>query len=143
MSGSLRRTIRIVGYFWAAPNTLTAVAIGLLLGGRFEWVNGVIEISGPRIAWSLSQMPMPARAMTIGHVVFGTDRFTLRVTRVHERVHVRQYERWGPLFVPAYLGAFLWLTLCRRDGYRENPFEIEAYRTDTPDFRAATRQPGE
>ena len=42
-------------------------------------------------------------------------------------VHVRQCERWGPLFIPAYLvaSAVLW---CRgRDFYEENPFEREAY----------------
>ena len=48
-------------------------------------------------------------------------------TRAHERVHVRQCERWGPLFVPAYLGVSLWLMARGRDAYRDNPFEVEAY----------------
>ena len=70
--------------------------------------------------------------MTMGHVVFGQTDAALDITRRHEHVHVRQYERWGPLFVPAYLAASALLYLRGRDGYRENPFEIEAYAVDTP-----------
>lgn len=79
-------------------------------------------------------MPVPAMAMTFGHVVFGANVVALDITRRHEHVHVRQYERWGLLFVPAYLGASVILFLRGRDGYRDNPFEIEAYAIDTPDF---------
>ena len=46
--------------------------------------------------------------------VLGIDEFWLNETRAHERVHVRQYEHWGPLFIPAYLGAavaYLMLTV--------------------------------
>jgi len=42
-------------------------------------------------------------------------------------VHVRQYERWGPLFGPAYLGCSLVLWLMGKRAYRDNPFEVEAY----------------
>jgi hypothetical protein len=41
-------------------------------------------------------------------------------------VHVRQYEHWGPLFVPAYLAASLWALLRGRDPYYHNWFEMEA-----------------
>ena len=68
-----------------------------------------------------------AMAMTLGHVVLGQTDAALDVAREHELVHVRQYERWGPLFVPAYLGASLVLWLAGRDAYRENPFERQAY----------------
>lgn len=123
---------RAIGYLWASPNTLAAVAIGLLLCGRFRWVQGVIEIDGPWVRQTLNRLPIQPRAMTVGHVVFGTDLAALTVTRAHERVHVRQYERWGPAFIPVYLGWSLWLQLRGRDGYRENPFEVEAYAVDTP-----------
>lgn len=121
-------------YAWASPNTLAAIAIGMLLRGRFAWVDGVIEIHGTGVAGALRRMPVPARAMTMGHAVFGQDRYSLRVTRRHERVHVRQYERWGPFFISAYLVASLWLYFRRRDAYHDNPFEVEAYAIDTPDF---------
>ena len=43
---------------------------------------------------------------------------------------MRQYERWGPFFIPAYLAASLWMLVTGRDPYRENPFEREAFRGD-------------
>ncbi len=123
----MRIAIQVFAYLWASPCTVTGIAIGLILGGRFQRVDGVIEIYGPRIAWLLRHMLVPAQALTLGHVVFGQDESALDFTRLHERVHVRQFERWGPLFVPLYLLFSLYLFLRGRDGYRENPFEIEAY----------------
>lgn len=129
---TVRRFVTSLGYAWAAPNTLFAVAMGLILGGRFRTVDGVIEIDGPRISAILSRLPVPAAAMTVGHVVFGRDSRLLAITRKHERVHVAQYARWGPFFIPAYVLISLWLYARGRDGYRGNPFEIEAYAIDDP-----------
>jgi hypothetical protein len=42
-------------------------------------------------------------------------------------VHVRQYERWGPAFLPAYLLSSLLQLLRGRNPYRENHFERQAY----------------
>jgi len=122
--------LRYLGYLWAAPNTLFGIAVGLLLGGRFSLVDGVVEIHGPRVAKVLARMLVPALALTMGHVVFGRNEGVLDVTRRHERVHVRQYAIWGPFFLPAYLGISLALYAIGRDGYRSNPFEIEAYAVD-------------
>ena len=123
--------MRYLAYLWPFPCTLTGIALGLLLCGRFRLVSGVIEIHGPRVAEVLNRLLIPAAAMTLGHVVFGQTEEMLRITRSHERVHVRQYERWGVLFVPAYLLLFLYLELSGRDGYRENPFEREAFAVDS------------
>jgi len=133
--GIFRRTTstglpQILGWLWALPWTLVGLSIGFLLGGKAKRIDGVYEIHGPVIAWTLRHMLVPALAMTLGHVVLGCDQRSLRLTRAHERVHVRQYERWGPFFIPAYMLCWLWLSLRRRDGYRENPFEIEAYAVD-------------
>ena len=73
--------------------------------------------------------------MTLGHVVLGRDAAILDHAREHERVHVRQCERWGLLFIPAYLLASAWQALGGREAYRDNPFEREvrdytANRTD-------------
>lgn len=64
--------------------------------------------------------------MTLGHVVLGCNAQTLQITRRHERVHVAQCERWGPLFIPAYLFASLLALLRGRHPYRDNHFEREA-----------------
>ncbi|MCO8122785.1 hypothetical protein NHH03_13640 [Stieleria sp. TO1_6] len=117
-------------YLWAAPNTALAVGIGLLLFARFRIVEGVVEMHGPMVAWVLRRLPVSALALTLGHAVFGQDAIALDQTRRHEHVHVRQYARWGLFFIPLYLGWSVWLYLRGRDGYMENPFEIEAYAVD-------------
>ena len=63
--------MRLAAYSWALPYTLTGIGIGLLLAGRFQKVEGVIEIHGPGIAKVLNRFYVPAMAMTFGHVVFG------------------------------------------------------------------------
>jgi hypothetical protein len=68
-----------------------------------------------------------ASTMTFGHVVLGRDEHALAETRAHERVHVRQYERWGVLFLPAYLASSLWALLSGRHYYFDNAFEREAF----------------
>lgn len=111
---------------WALPNSLLGLAFGLLLwplGARMRRVDGVLEIAAfsqrPRHRW-------PFDAITLGHVVLGTHAQELDRLRAHERVHVRQYERWGPLFLPAYLMAGAWQVLRGRNAYWDNPFEVEA-----------------
>jgi len=95
------------------------------------WVlDGVVEAHGPAFAWLLSHftlMPGGAAALTLGHVVVARDSWSLESTRAHERVHVRQCELWGPLFVPAYLAASLSATLRGGNFYFDNRFEIEAF----------------
>ena len=117
-------------YLWTSPNTSLGISIGWMLGGRFNLVDGAVEIHGPRVAAALERLWLPALAITLGHCVLGQSPEALESTRAHERVHVRQYECWGPLFIPAYLIAWAALSCVGRDGYRENPFEIEAYRAD-------------
>ena len=47
-------------------------------------------------------------------------------SRTHERVHVAQYERWGPFFLPAYVAASLWAFARGGDFYLDNVFERAA-----------------
>ena len=64
--------------------------------------------------------------MTLGHVVLGCDAVGLESTRVHERVHVEQYERWGLLLLPAYMAASVAAYIRGGDYYFDNRFEREA-----------------
>ena len=119
-------------YIWTSPNSL----IGLLFlpsvffaDGGYQFVDGVLELHGSFISWVLRHcvlMPGGASAITFGHVVWGRDPEALSLTRVHERVHVRQYELWGPAFIPAYLMAALWGLATRRGAYYGNFFERQA-----------------
>ena len=120
-------------YLWALPNTLLGLLflpLALATGGRARVVAGVLEICGGGVSIFLRRCTLlkgGASAMTLGHVVIGCDQDCLDCSRDHERVHVRQYERWGPLFLPAYLLCSLWLVCVRRHPYFDNPFEREAY----------------
>jgi hypothetical protein len=117
-------------YVWASPATLPGLALALLAWrrGRLALTDGVVEAHGPRLAWLLDRLvPVQgAAAVTLGHVVIARDAPALEATRRHERVHVRQYERWGPLFVPAYLAASAWAWWLGRHFYFDNVFEREA-----------------
>jgi hypothetical protein len=118
-------------YLWASPNTLIGLAFalaGLAGGGRARVFRGVLEVHGPGIRWLLDRMPSrtAVQALTLGHVVLGRDRRALESTRAHEAVHVRQYERWGPAFLPAYAVASLLAGLRGGDPYRHNRFERAA-----------------
>lgn len=129
------RILRPLVYVWAFPGSL----LGLLLipfallgqGGGVQLVDGVLDGYGgwlPRILQRPFWASGPIAAITFGHVVLGCDAATMQRTRIHERVHVRQYERWGPFFIPAYLLASFWIRMRGGNAYVDNPFEVEAYR---------------
>ena len=133
-------TIRRVGGFavrclavaWAFPGTAVGLCLGGLavaLGGRCQGVGGALEFYGGPIPRVLGDV-VGAVAITFGHTILGLDRAILDSVRVHEHVHVRQYERWGPLFIPAYLACSAWLRATGGHPYLDNPFEVEAFQKD-------------
>jgi hypothetical protein len=125
-------THKFLGYAWASPNSLVGLAIGgamILLGARAGRVAGVLEVAGGLVGTLLGEkrIALPWRAMTLGHVILGLDEAALIQSRAHEHVHVRQYEQWGPFFLPAYVVSSLWQLACGRRCYRDNWFERQAY----------------
>ena len=120
-------------YLWVFPATVLAlplVSIALLQGGSVRIVRGVLEVHGGIVTGLLRRgLPWvgPGAAITFGHVILGCDQMCLSRSREHERVHVCQYERWGPFFIPIYLLASLVLYCRGHDPYRDNPFEREAF----------------
>jgi hypothetical protein len=132
----MRILLRCLLALWAAPTPVVAAILFLpvtwLTGGGCRIVQGVLEIYGGFAAFFLRRfVPLPggASAMTLGRVVLGRDRNVLDLTRAHEHVHVRQADRWGPFWVPAYLLASLVQMLRGLKPYRDNPFEREAFET--------------
>jgi hypothetical protein len=118
-------------YAWAAPATIIGLLLALpaLWHGRLTFRQGVLEIHGPILRWLLTHLTIVrggVAAITFGHVVLGCDAEALAWTRDHERVHVAQYERWGPFFLPAYVVASVWALLRGGDPYFDNCFEREA-----------------
>ncbi len=127
------RLLRPLAYVWTFPTTLVGLLMvppTLLTRGGVQLVDGVLEVYGGAAAWALRHLTLMKRgasAMALGHVVLGVDQEFLDLSRRHERIHVRQAERWGPLFIPAYLLASLWALVRGGSAYRDNAFEREAY----------------
>ena len=122
----------LCGIAWASPWTLFGTLIGLLglLTGGSVRVNGhTLEFWGGGTGWFLRHFPIirGASAVTFGHTILAQSATGRDACRLHELVHVRQYERWGLFFVPAYLAYWLALSIRGKSGYWENPFEREAY----------------
>lgn len=94
------------------------------LGGQWRLREGTIECVGGRLgAWAARS---PFAAITLGHVILAVSAAEADRLGPHERSHVRQYETWGPLFVPAYLLAGAWQWCCGRCPHADNPFERHA-----------------
>lgn len=137
----LRLLAKSAVVLWVAPNTLLGLAAGALLltcGGRAQRVHGVWEFSGGLLGRAAARLPARVRftAMTLGHVILGLSESDLAAARDHEHVHVRQYEEWGPFFLPAYAASSVWQLLCGRRAYRDNFFEREAYALERPRLSA-------
>lgn len=116
-------------YAWASPTTMVGlVAGGLTLAtrGKAQVRRGTLEFHGGFARWTLERTPIRASAMTLGHVILGRDPVCLDACRDHEQVHVRQVERWGPAFLPAYFLASFWAWSRGGHAYLDNRFEREA-----------------
>lgn len=129
----LRRLLKLLKILWASPYSLLGLSIGLvgwLTGGSIRLRDGAIECFGGATRHFVRRLPPgPLTAgFTLGHVILGQDDAGLRYAGSHERIHVRQFELWGPVMGPAYLLASAWMWMLGRDAYRDNPFEVEAYR---------------
>jgi hypothetical protein len=125
---------RFSRFLWAAPCSLLGLLMGvamLLAGGRMRWVDGALECcleQGALAAWL--QRHQPFSAITLGHVIIALQTEDLQRLHAHERVHVKQFERWGALMLLAYPAASVWAWWQGDDPYFANCFELEAYLTE-------------
>lgn len=110
-----------LGFIWTSPNTLLGLLIGVFTFQRPRIAHGLLLFDrGPRGVTAVMRRANRL-AMTIGFVVVSSVPVEGRLL-VHERWHVRQYMRWGPLFIPVYL------LLAIGYGYRRHPMERAAER---------------
>lgn len=108
---------------------LALLALARASGGAVRRREGTLEAWGGALGALMARVagPRSLRALALGHVILARDEVSLEEFRAHERVHVRQWERWGPVFPLAYLAASAWAWLRGRDPYRGNRFEREAW----------------
>ena len=124
--------LRLLCYVWALPVTLIGMLVVVMAkssGGSVQKVDGVLESAGgwpARILRRGFPVSGAVAAITLGHVVVGVSLDALTATRAHERVHVRQFERWGMLLLVLYPLAGLLALLRGGNPYRDNAFEQEA-----------------
>ena len=133
--------VRCLRVLWASPWSLFGCGLGVLAlatGGGVQIRRGIMEFHGGILPRLLGKAPIAggASALTLGHTVLACSVSDLDRCRDHEIIHVRQYERWGPFFVPAYFIASGWAWWNGLDAYLDNPFECEAYDASNPSFRA-------
>ena len=134
----LKVIVKLICVLWSAPNSLLGLfvgGLGVLTGGRARFRQGCLEFFGGATTFFLSRTPIKASAMTLGHTILGQTSELLDSARDHEHIHVRQYERWGPFFLPAYGLSSLYLRIRGREAYYNNPFEKEAYNKTDIDHR--------
>jgi hypothetical protein len=122
---------RALGYAAALPVSAAAAAMlpfVVATGGRVRVRDGVVEAEGGLLGPVLARGNpwFPIAAITLGHVVLAVDACALESTRAHERIHVRQYEKFGALFPLLYLASSLRAIAVGGRAYRDNAFEKEA-----------------
>jgi hypothetical protein len=128
----MNHVLCVLKIIWAVPWSLFGLAIGglgLISGGRVRRNGRTLEIWGGYLPTILSVFPFYSGSpvATFGHVVLGRTECYLDACREHQLVHVRQYERWGVLFVPAYLLCAIVLWFQGKRVYYDNPFEQQAF----------------
>ena len=127
-------------YLWVAPCTAVGVLPALLLcaaGASARRVTGVLEVAfdEDRLPGARWLAKLPFSAITLGHIVLARTHACHTAVRLHERIHVAQYERWGMLFFVLYLGNSAWQLVRGRRPYFDNHFEQQARRLGGDDDR--------
>lgn len=84
-----------------------------------------VLVEDPRIAlWFRAQL-LPVQAQTLGRYVLSRNPLAPD-TLAHEVEHVRQWERFGPFYLPLYFGWSAVAALRGKRAYWDNGFEVAA-----------------
>lgn len=112
---------RLLAYLWASPMTVAGLLAGLTSGARPRARAGVLMFAGARGPAGAFLSRRGFNAFALGHVVVSRAEPS-EALLVHELVHVRQAERFGPAMAPLYLA------LHALYGYARHPMERAARR---------------
>jgi hypothetical protein len=117
--GCRTRHLTWLGGLWTSPNTLLGLVFAALSGALPRPRQGLLVAESNRGLAYLFLTRRGFGAITLGRVVVSAIGLSPRLL-MHESHHARQYEAFGPFYLPIYL----WLHT--RLGYRANPLEVEA-----------------
>jgi hypothetical protein len=117
--GCHTRHLTFLGLLWSLPDSLIGVGFALLSLAWPKARDGLLVAESNRGLAYLFLTRRGFGAITFGRVVVSAIPLTPRLL-VHESHHSRQYEVFGPFYLPIYL--FLYA----RHGYAANPLELEA-----------------
>ena len=112
-----RTIMNMVGQVWTSVNTMLGFFYGMF-SGMVAAISGndfTISYGGGSMRFSGSDLPFmhgETKAVTIGNTThYRTGSLSRARSRCivleHEAWHVRQYQRWGPLFLPVYAATSL------------------------------------
>ena len=110
-----------LGFLWTLPNTAIGVVLGVFTFQVPRGAGGVLIFDRSQRGITRLMPRFNRGAMTVGHVILSSQP-VVGTLLAHEMHHVRQYDRLGPFFIPAY---FL---LAAGYGYRRHPMEVSARR---------------
>jgi hypothetical protein len=117
--GCHTRHLTKLGLLWSLPDSLIGLGFAALSLARPRVRDGLLVAESNR---GLAYVFLTRRgfgAITFGRVVVSAIPVTPHML-VHESHHSRQYEIFGPFYLPVYL------FLHARHGYTANPLEVEA-----------------
>jgi hypothetical protein len=117
--GCHTRHLTFIGLLWSLPDSLIGVGFALLSLAWPKARDGLLVAESNRGLAYLFLTRRSFGAITFGRVVVSAIPLTPRLL-VHESHHSRQYEVFGPFYLPIYL------FLHARHGYAANPLELEA-----------------
>ena len=133
--------LKVLKLLWAAPCSVVGLllaAVPLAFGGKAVWRRGALEVTYRQRQANCGKLAkaLPFRGIVFGHVIVAVTDEELCRMGAHERVHVEQYEHWGPLFFLAYGLSSLWQLFRGRNPYWHNHFEVQARQRSTEVHRA-------
>jgi hypothetical protein len=118
-TGCGTRHLTRLGLIWGLPNSFIGLGFALLSGALPRPRDGLLIAESNRGLAYLFLTRRGFGAITFGRVVVSAVPITPHLL-MHESHHARQYEVFGPGYLPVYL----WLHA--RHGYAANSLELEA-----------------
>ena len=140
---SMLRTLRPVRSAWRAlPGDLLGMAVmrGCGIDAPTREISAgdvtAVLVENPRVGrWFRASM-IPVRAQTLGHFVLARETVPPEII-AHECEHIRQWSRFGPIYLPVYFGSSAVAWLRGRRPYWDNVFEAAARRRAEREAAAA------